>query len=427
MFVIATLAVPRRWALIPLVLLISLVPTGQRVVIANIDFAFMRLAIVALAARALLRSETGRVPLTALTWVMIAQFTLPILAGSIRGSGSIVTFIGYAGDYGLLFLLGRTYIRGKEDLLLVGRVMSFVFLGMIFFFAFEKSTGRNFFSELGGVRPITAIRDGELRCQGPFAHPIIAGVYVLAFIPAIGMQFFQFAGRRQLMGAAGILAAVTLIFFTGSSTPLGAAIITLAVMLVWKRRRIMPNLIRFGLLFGLLIHIAAPTGLHGFLFTRVSIFSGSTGIHRYRLIQGAIDNFGSWALFGGTSNSWGWGLDDVTCEYIAVALRGGALSLLLFLVGLIIAHCALVRAGAFSFRQKNPYPFVVWVSLFSLLVCGIGVSFFGQSVVPFYLLLGAVDRVLGESKMPRPVSSAARRGGDRMFKKKIEGAVVSHA
>ena len=35
----------------------------------------------------------------------------------------------------------------------------------------ELRTGRNFFSVLGGVNPISEFRDGRVRCQGPSVYP----------------------------------------------------------------------------------------------------------------------------------------------------------------------------------------------------------------------------------------------------------------
>ena len=54
---LAMLALPRRWAMLPALALICFVPSSQRVVIAGMDFTFMRLMIMCGWARILLLRE----------------------------------------------------------------------------------------------------------------------------------------------------------------------------------------------------------------------------------------------------------------------------------------------------------------------------------------------------------------------------------
>ena len=84
-------------------------------------------------------------------------------------------------------------------------------------FFVEKSTGRNPFSFLGGVNPITAMREGRLRCQGAFAHPIIAGTFWAMTLP--WLILFWFEGRSRLLLSAGLVCSLFIIYASSSSTP----------------------------------------------------------------------------------------------------------------------------------------------------------------------------------------------------------------
>ena len=69
------------------------------------------------------------------------------------------------------------------------------------------------------------------------------------------------------------------------------------------------------------------------LLNRIDIVGGSTGYHRYILVDEFIRRFGEWMLVGTkTTVTWGLGLFDLTNQYVVVGVDGGILSLTLFLV-----------------------------------------------------------------------------------------------
>ncbi len=57
----------------------------------------------------------------------------------------------------------------------------------------EEMSGRNIFSGFGGVLPeLTLVRNGKLRCQGAFRHPILADTYGATLFPLfVGLWFAQ--------------------------------------------------------------------------------------------------------------------------------------------------------------------------------------------------------------------------------------------
>jgi len=70
---IALLAVQRRAAMFPFLLVISLISHAERVVIGGLDFGFMRLLLVVGAARVLMRSEARGVRFHLFDAVVIAS------------------------------------------------------------------------------------------------------------------------------------------------------------------------------------------------------------------------------------------------------------------------------------------------------------------------------------------------------------------
>ena len=81
------------------------------------------------------------------------------------------------------YYIGRTYIKNRYDFQRMVIVLGWISIIVAFLFLIERASGRNMFSIFGGVPEITLIRDGRLRCQGPFSHPIMAGVFWASILP----------------------------------------------------------------------------------------------------------------------------------------------------------------------------------------------------------------------------------------------------
>jgi hypothetical protein len=73
----------------------------------------------------------------------------------------------------------------------------------------EMATGRNAFASFGGVHEIAQMRNGLLRCQGPFAHPILAGTFGATQLPLFIALWFQ-EGRSKLLPLAAMLSSLVI-------------------------------------------------------------------------------------------------------------------------------------------------------------------------------------------------------------------------
>jgi hypothetical protein len=143
------------------------------------------------------------------------------------------------------------------------------------------------------------------------------------------------------------------------------------------------------------------------LVARVGVVSGSTGWHRFYLIDQAIRHFGEWMILGTRSTGhWGWGLDDVTNQFILEGVRGGFATLVLF--------CAILFAGAravlrLSMRCRDKKEsFLLWgvfVTIIAHCLSFVGVSYFGQITMIWYLLLASISLFYGRVYEPRRLAS----------------------
>jgi hypothetical protein len=389
--VCAALMVRRNFAIIPLLIMIMAIPSAQRIVIATIDFSFIRILIIATIFRMMLRQENRGLSIKAPDTFIILYMIWGILAyGFLFGEASaFITRIGYMLDAIGSYYLGRVYIRNVPDLRRSILFLGYASIPMFLIFSLERATGRNLFAEFGGVPKYTLIRDGRLRCQGPFSHPIMAGVFWAVLLPWLGSFWITKQIPRILLIVFGIC-MVGIVLNSASSTPVMSIIFGVLGMIFYVFRSHM-SYVRWATVSMLvLLHMVMQKPVWH-LISRIDISGGSTGWHRYYLIQKFIEHFDEWWLFGvQTTAHWGTGLQDVTNQFILEAVRGGSLSLIFFLL-LIISIFKIIGIGIKSSRNRVDR-WVLWGAgsiLFANCMSFLAVSYFGQMQNAFFVFLGA--------------------------------------
>ncbi len=405
----------RRNAAFAAVALMCVVSSGQRVVLASVDFSFLRILAMALAIRVLSRSELARIRLCRSDYLVMAIGLWPIMATFLRADGTpLMTVIGQGADSVLLYFSARALIRSSGDLLGLLRPMVIVAGIVLAAFIVEKSTGRNAFATFGGLSPITAVREGKLRAQGAFAHPILAGVWWAAMIPLYYALVWCRQGTADAwLGRFAALASFVIVFMTASSTPFaGVAVAGLAVLLIGFRKRLVFLWVP-ALVLAAIYHLLSANGVHHLLMARFRFVTGSTGYHRYRLIDAAINRFDEWYLLGGrTTYHWGWGLDDVTCQYVAEAMRGGIVQLGLF-VWLVIESFRRVGLTLTASSESAFAAYAVGASIAVHACCFLAVTYFGQISLLFWMTIGACQS-LTQVPSTRLVEAGTLAPGNRL-------------
>jgi hypothetical protein len=122
------------------------------------------------------------------------------------------------------------------------------------------------------------------------------------------------------------------------------------------------------------------------LIARINLTGGSSGYHRYQLIDQAIRRFSEWWLFGTKYQStWGWDMWDSINWYVNEGTTGGVLTMLLFIGVLVVAFrkIGIARAAADEAGDYSGELFIwaLGATLFANAVSFIGISYFDQSFV----------------------------------------------
>ncbi len=389
--ILACFLLDRRYLVILFVATLSITPMSQRFVILGLDFPFSRIIIAAIVSRIVLwrlaAFDRIRGPdVIVVAWLIWSAIAQGFLFGDLK---PVVTRLGYGVDALGAYFIGRSLIDSR---MAFGRLCGGVAVCAILVipvFLVEWGTGRNMFAALGGVPEATIVRDGRLRCQGPFTHPIMAGLFWGIWIPLIlawrAMETRQAQRSFALVGVAAILGIVV---FTSSSTPVMAVLIGVGIFSLYRWRRFTAIMVTSIGLAMIPLHFMMDKGvLH--LLARINIVSGSTGWHRYHLMDKAISNIGEWWAVGiQYTGGWGNGLSDVTNQLVLEGVRGGLLSLLLYVV-FWLAILGRVVARASRGESTDCLYWGIFASLMAMFLSFIGVSIFGTVISQTFLLLGA--------------------------------------
>jgi len=376
-------------------LVICLLSEAQRFLIAGLDFQVLRFVGISGVALLAFRGEFKGLKISKLDWFLCAYFVLPAFFAALRGqTQSVLNHFGYAVDALSMYAIGRVAIRDFGDVRAFARSLVVISIPVVIAMCIEKMTARNFFSILGGVPEITPIRFGKLRAQGAFAHSIIAGVWFASSIPIICALWPVGHGTRGsvFFVLLGVSLAVFGVFATASSTPMAGLVlagVAIGAYKIWPLIRASRVLI---VIFLTAAHFASAAGIHHLLYTRFSFVTGSTGHHRFLLVDAAINNIKSWFLFGTNGTySWGRGLWDVTQEYVAAAVNGGIIGLGLLIT--ILVYC-FKNAGKVMRRSEPNASFVGYclgASIFVHATCFLGATYFGQIYLLLYFTIGGLQ------------------------------------
>jgi len=400
-----TIGIPRKYFLLPYVIGACWVPADQTIMVGELNFQVLRVLIVMGMLRLWMRGETIRIRWNrfdklVLAWALVGSLVYVLqwltLGALINRCGRLLEWLG-------LYWVFRQSIRSWDDVRLVYVAFAVCAIAMLPFVATEWAAGANPFGALGRVT--TAIRDGNFRCQATFPHAIMMGLFWATLVPL----FVGFARKEhKTLFWAAVAACAFMIVGTSSSTPILTLLVAGAMLSAFRWRRYTGTAAwgTVGLLVTLQIVMKAPVW---HLVARVGVVSGSTGWHRYHLVDAAIRHFPEWMLLGTRSTGhWGWGLQDVTNQYILEGVRGGLVTLVLFCAILFVGAKAVLHLSLHSRRKDESY--LAWCVLVTIIAhCAsfVGVSYFGQIMMIWYFLLASVGLCYGKvqekPKHPRTV------------------------
>jgi hypothetical protein len=312
-----------------------------------------------------------------------------------RDSGMVVR---QAGDmftlFGIYFLM-RYLIRDVEDSETAIRALAYIASVVAVIMAYEQITGRNPYALLGGANAsfygALITREDRLRSVAGFGHPILAGTFGAILVPLfIGLWLKD--KKNLKITLAGLGACTVIVWASASSTPMLAYAGGLMALFLWPLRKLMRP-IRWGiviLLVSLHMVMKAPVWQ---LIDRMSIVGGSSGYHRYQLVDQCIRHFSDWWLYGVKDTGiWGWDMWDTANQYVSVADSTGLIPLILFVATLVYGFKYVVRAREAWAGNKNMqlYNWALGAALFANAVGFFGISYWDQTQVVWYAFLAII-------------------------------------
>jgi hypothetical protein len=261
----------------------------------------------------------------------------------------------------------------------------------------EHVLERNFFGVFGGVPEGVYIRDGAIRAQGPFQHPILAGtVGAVCFPLLIGIWH-----RYRMSAAMGLTACIAMVIASTSSGPLMSLLMGIGALLVWRHRAALPA-VRWAVVGAYVSAEILMTRPAFYLISKIDLTGSSTGWHRSRLIEMAFAHIGEWWAFG-TDYTFHWmGIavdeagqhSDITNYYLWIGIIGG-LPAMLLLIAIIWRAFAWVGQSIRTMPEVfQDQRFMLWclgAGLFAHAVTSLSVSYHDQSMMFLWLNIAAIS------------------------------------
>lgn len=407
---------PRRYAAATLLCGLFLVPLDEILEVGPLHFNSVRILLLVAFSRILVRGEWNIKKRSTLDLLVVAHVVTSAVAYIClrRDLAAVINRLGVSYELILSYIVIRALLQDKKAfetaLCTLVVICAIIGAGMVV----EHATHRIVFASIGGANDTPAIREGRTRCQGPFQHAIMAGVFGAACFP-LCLSLLWTKERRLLLAATGAISTCAIVWASGSSTPAMCLLASMGALCAWHIRRYL-SVVRW-MAIGVLIvlHFVMKDPVWA-LVARGGVFAGSTGYYRYMLIDLFIKNVGDWWLLGTDayiewSRAYGTGLWDACNMYVRQGIDGGLLTLGLFCCVIAVAFRSVGKQARLS-RTSEPSQLMVWAlgaSVFAHCNAFIGLNYFdGQISAAWYMLLAMIAGVDGMRGSERTRDNAIR-------------------
>jgi hypothetical protein len=163
------------------------------------------------------------------------------------------------------------------------------------------------------------------------------------------------------------------------------------------------RLFRWGL-------VATLVGLHlvmrgpvWSLIEHIDVTGGSSSYHRYMLLDNCIRHFSDWWLLGYKNyGSWGFDMWDLCNQFVAVALTGGLITLILFIAIYSRSFGAIGKARK-QVEGDRAQEWLLWClgsTLFANLIASFGINYMVQLEMALFILLATISVAIFEAAQP---------------------------
>ena len=390
--VLLMLVLPRKFVVIPFLLSTFLVPRGQQLYVAGMHWYVLRIVIMAgyvrlAKAKFQIAGGLNAIDKAFILWV-IFRGICPVLL--LPQGGMVVNQAAFWLEaFGGYFLL-RYLIQDQEDIIRVAKTLAVVAVILGSFMLNEHFHNVNVFGYLGGAPITPQVRDGQIRAQAIFGHPILAGSFGATLVPL----FFWLwkGGRAKALAATGMAGSTMMVLMSASSTPVLAYAGGVLALFLWPIRRSM-RIVRWGIvltLAGLAMAMKAPVW---FIIAHVNVIGGSGGWDRAKLIDVFVRHLSDWWLIG-TNQAGGWGFDmwDMSNQFVAEGETGGLVTFVCFIaiISLGFSRLGKMRTHVAGDQEQE---WLFW-SLCAVMVAHVfayfGVSYWDQTRIWWWAFLAMI-------------------------------------
>jgi len=395
------LLLPRRQVIVPLLAASLFIPFDQVVLIGPLHWTMLRVLVLlgwvrvlagALSRQRLLDSGLNAVDKMLILWAGISAFNIVLLWHS---SAALINQLGALYNaFGIYFLL-RFLIRDEEDAQRAMRTLTALGVAVAAIMLLEQAGGERLYAALGSGPQESGKalwgRLGALRAVAGFGNPVSAGVFGATLMPLSLALWWK--GHKSA-AAAGFCAASVIVICSLSSTPVLAYTAALLGLCLWPLRRHL-RLLRWSAvaaLLGLQLVMNAPVWA---LIQRASVIGGSSGYHRYILVDRFFRHFGDWWLLGArNAGDWGYLSYDIANQYVGIGESAGLVPFVLFIAIIVYAFKYLGRARQLAGEVADRrFLWAIGCALLANVVAFFGLSYFDQLIVVWYALLAITSAV----------------------------------
>lgn len=374
---------------------------AQRIEIGPFTLHVVRLLIAVGALRVIMRGERLVGGLNGLDRIMLAFGVWTIFSSLFHkttAEGNPLIFrLGLVYNLLGIYFIFRHLIQNLQDVENLIKAIACVLFLVAVEMIQEHVTKHNMFSIFGGVPEMAWIRDGKLRSQGPFSHPILAGSVGAVCLPLM-IGLYRLNTRASLLG---IIGCVGMVFASSSSGPLMSLMVSIFALILWRWRHFTSRM-RVAIVFGYILLSLIMTDPAYYIIARIDLTGSSTGWHRAKLIEMGITHLNEWWLGGTdytrhwmpTGVSWSEEHTDITNYYLKMGVIGGLPLMGLFIAALLSGFQYIGQSLRLSQHEPWEQQFMIWsvgAALLSHVATCISVSYFDQSYIFLFLNLALIN------------------------------------
>jgi hypothetical protein len=427
--IVLVLILPRSKAIAPFLFAFFTIPIEQVVVVGGFHFTALRFLILAGLAKRVFSRKTPSDRFSGVDWAVVfwALSAAVCFCLEYRETPALVREVGYLLDALGGYFVVRFLVPDGDGIRRTFKTLAVISVVLGICMVFEQFGHRNVFGYLGGPPIEPAVRNGRIRSGATLGY-LHAGAFAGVLIPLFLWLWTE--GKSRMAAYAGLIGATVMVMTSSSSTSYLAFGGSLVGLAFWRLRNRM-RLVRWVLvcvLVGLHMVMKAPVWA---LIQRVDLTGSSSGSQRYMLVDMTIRHFRDWWLLGTNEYvAWGWESWDLCNQFVAVALTGGLLTLIFYLMIFQRGFSSIGTARKLAIADRNQEWFL-WClgsSLFATVVAHFGINYMAQGIMGVFPLLASISVATFETKQatvrgvepaqaPAPASVSGRAGTDLLLAK----------